>query len=70
MANTILELNKIISPPSINLQGYMFGAVATMADVFGRDFLVNEEMANQIFKLIGEKLEEHLERSNERITGI
>ena len=45
------------------------GAVAGVADVLGRDFLVclDEECARQLFKLIGDKLNEHLRRSDDRI---
>ena len=43
------------------------GAVAGVADVLGRDFLIDEESCRRLFKIIGEKLNEHLTRSDERI---
>ena len=45
------------------------GAVAGVADVLGRDFLIDEESCRRLFKIIGEKLNEHLTRSDERIVA-
>ena len=50
-------------------QGYLLGAVAGVADVLGRDFLIDEERASKLFKIISEKLQEHLTRSDERIAA-
>ena len=45
------------------------GAVAGVADVLGRDFLIDEDRASKLFKIISEKLQEHLTRSDERIAA-
>ena len=43
--------------------------MAGVADVLGRDFLIDEECCRNLFKIIGEKLGEHLKRSDERIVA-
>ena len=37
--------------------------------MIGREFLVNEEHAQKLFKIMAEKLQEHLKRSDERIAA-
>jgi len=55
--------------PELEIIGYLFGAVASVADVIGREFLVNEESAEKLFAIMEEKMKEHLKRSDERITA-
>ena len=52
---------------TLHIQGYALGAVAEVADILGKQFLLDEDHASRLFKIIGNKLREHLDRSDERI---
>ena len=45
----------------------MFGSISDVSEILGKNFLGNEETTAKVFEYVGNRLTEHIERSNTRI---
>jgi len=50
-----------------SFEGFLFGAIAEVSEILGKNFLGNEENTAKVFEYVGNRLTEHIERSNTRI---
>jgi hypothetical protein len=48
-------------------EGFLFGSISEVSEILGKNFLGNEETTAKVFEFVGNRLSEHIERSNIRI---
>ncbi|CBY21088.1 unnamed protein product [Oikopleura dioica] len=60
-------LSALEAEPENEIVGFLFGAIAEVSEILGKNFLGNEENTAKVFEYVGNRLTEHIERSNTRI---